>query len=283
MPLKKHRPISPGRRFRNTPDYSELTKEKDKKKKTPKKLRSAKSRISGRNVYGRITIRRRGGGHKRHNRVVDFKRDNFGISGEVVSVDYDPNRNARLALVNFVNGDKRYILCPAGVTVGTKIQSGPDSEIKPGNSLALTDIPVGELVHNVELRPKGGGILVRTAGASAQLMAKDGKYAQLRMPSGEQRKILLTCQATIGVVGNAEQGNKSLGKAGASRWIGRRPKVRGVAMNPVDHPHGGGEGKTSGGRHPVSPWGTPTKGFKTRKNKATDKFIVRRRAKKKRK
>lgn len=285
MGLKKHRPISPGRRFRTTADFSEVTSEKEKKKtkaKAPKKLRVSKNRISGRNVYGRITVRRRGGGHKRHYRVIDFKRDNFGIAGEVVSIDYDPNRNARLALVKFVNGDKRYILCPAGVDVGTKIQAGPDSEIKPGNSMALADIPVGELVHCVELRPKGGAKLIRTAGASAQLMAKDGKYAQLRMPSGEQRKILLTCQATIGVVGNSENANRSLGKAGVSRWLGRRPKVRGVAMNPVDHPHGGGEGKTSGGRHPVTPWGQPTKGYKTRQNKTTDKFIVRRRSKKKR-
>ena len=197
-------------------------------------------------------------------------------------MDYDPNRSARIALIKYADGDRRYILCPNGVQVGSKILSGPDAEIKPGNALQIKDIPVGELIHNIELRPGAGGAIVRTAGGSAQLMAKSGKYAQVRLPSGEQRKVLQTCMATLGVVGNSEHGNKVLGKAGAGRWAGRRPKVRGVAMNPVDHPHGGGEGKTSGGRHPVTPWGKPTKGFKTRKNKATDKFIVRRRSKKKR-
>ncbi len=280
--------MTAGQRFRATPKFEEITKEEPNKKGTqkkrtaPKGLLKAKKRSSGRNSYGRITVRRRGGGHQKKIRVIDFKRNKIGVPGVVESVDYDPNRSARIALIKYADGDRRYILCPNGVQVGSKILSGPDAEIKPGNALQIKDIPVGELIHNIELRPGAGGAIVRTAGGSAQLMAKSGKYAQVRLPSGEQRKVLQTCMATLGVVGNSEHGNKVLGKAGAGRWAGRRPKVRGVAMNPVDHPHGGGEGKTSGGRHPVTPWGKPTKGFKTRKNKATDKFIVRRRSKKKR-
>jgi large subunit ribosomal protein L2 len=225
-------------------------------------------------------VRRRGGGHKRRYRLIDFRRNKTGIPGKVTAIEYDPNRSARIALVHYGDGEKRYILCPDGLRVGESVLAGPDADIRVGNALPLEKIPVGEMVHNIELRPGGGGALVRSAGDGAQLMAKVGKYAQLRLPSGEQRRVLITCMATIGVVGNAEQSNRSLGKAGVSRWLGRRPKVRGVAMNPVDHPHGGGEGRTSGGRHPVSPWGVPTKGYKTRHNKATDKFIVRRKASK---
>ena len=277
MGIKKFRPMTAGTRFKSVPDFAEVTD----KAEPEKRLLKARKRINGRNSNGRITVRRRGGGHKTKVRVIDFKRNKDGIPGKVASIQYDPNRNARLALINYVDGEKRYIISPAGLKVGAQVLSGPDAEIKPGNCLKLKDIPLGEEIHNIELRPGAGAVMVRSAGGSAQLMAKIDKYALLRMPSGEQRKVLLECKATVGVVGNSEQGNKSLGKAGASRWKGRRPKVRGVAMNPVDHPHGGGEGKTSGGRHPVSPWGMPTKGFKTRKNKATDKFIVRRRSKKK--
>ena len=276
MAIKKRRPTSPAQRFRATTDFAEVTKDRPEKS-----LVVSKKRISGRNVHGRITVRRRGGGHKRKYRVVDFRRNKTDIPAKVSAIEYDPNRNVRIALLVYADGEKRYILCPDKLGVGDTVSSGAKAEIKPGNALAIKDIPVGELVHNVELRPGAGGVLVRSAGNSAQLMAKSGKYAQLRLPSGEQRKVLMSCFATVGVLGNQEHSNRSLGKAGVSRWLGRRPKVRGVAMNPVDHPHGGGEGKTSGGRHPVSPWGTPAKGFKTRKNKATDKFIVRRRKKRK--
>ncbi len=277
MGIKTNRPITPGRRFRTTSDFTEITKD------TPERsLIVSKNRIDGRNNNGRITMRRRGGGHKRKLRLIDFRRDKFGVPGEVAAVEYDPNRTSRIALINYADGEKRYIICPEGLKVGTKIASSSaecatPADVKIGNALPLRDIPVGEKVHNIELRPGRGGALVRGAGSSAQFMAKEGKYGLLRLPSGEQRKVLLTCLATIGVTSNSEHSNKSLGKAGVSRWLGRRPKVRGVAMNPVDHPHGGGEGKTSGGRHPVSPWGTPTKGYKTRHNKSTDKFIVRRR------
>jgi len=273
MAIIKRKPTSAGSRFRAISDFDVVTKSRPERS-----LVVSKNRINGRNAHGRITMRRRGGGHKRLYRLVDFKRSNLGIPGKIAAVEYDPNRTARLALVHFVDGDKRYILCPAGLSVGDKVQAGNGAPVKPGNTLLLSDVPLGEFVHNVELRPGGGGTIARSAGSSAQLMAKSGKYAMLRLPSGEQRKVLLTCAATIGVIGNQEHSNRSLGKAGASRWIGRRPKVRGVAMNPVDHPHGGGEGKTSGGRHPVTPWGVPTKGYKTRHNKRTDKFIVRRRS-----
>ena len=272
MALKTHRPITPGTRFRNSLDYSDITKD------TPEKsLVTSKNRISGRNVNGRITMRRRGGGHKRKYRMIDFKRDKAGVPGVVAAIEYDPNRTANIALIHYKDGEKRYILAPNGLTVGREIVSGPSAEVKVGNALMLKDVPVGEMVHNIELQPGGGGIMARGAGAAAQLMAKSGKYALVRLPSGEQRQVLLNCLATIGVVGNLDHQNRSLGKAGVSRWLGRRPKVRGVAMNPVDHPHGGGEGKTSGGRHPVSPWAQPTKGYKTRNNKRTDKFIFRRR------
>ena len=272
MGIKSYNPTSPGQRFRLSVDFNEITKS------TPERsLLSPKSRISGRNSTGRITMRWRGGGHKRHYRQIDFKRDKINIPGVVVGIEYDPNRTSRIALINYADGEKRYILAPQGLVVGQTILSSETAEVKPGNTLPLKDIPVGVMIHNIELRPNGGGKLVRSAGVGAQLMAKADKYAQLRMPSGEQRRVLITCRATIGVLGNADHQNRSLGKAGASRWRGRMPNVRGVAMNPVDHPHGGGEGKTSGGRHPVSPWGTPTKGYKTRHQKRTDKFIVRRR------
>ena len=275
MALKKHKPQTAGFRFRASPDFSEISN-----KKPEKKLLKVKTRISGRNAHGRITMRRRGGGHKRKIRLIDFKRNKLGVPGRVAAIEYDPNRSARLALIKYLDGEKRYILWPNGLKVGDTITAGETSEITVGNALPLSAIPVGELIHNIELNPGAGGVMVRGAGGSAQLMAKSGKYAQVRLPSGEQRKVLVTCMATIGALGNSEHNNRTLGKAGASRWIGRRPKVRGVVMNPVDHPHGGGEGKTSGGRHPVSPWGTPAKGYKTRRNKRTDKFIVRRRKKK---
>ena len=276
MATVKYKPTSPGTRFRAKSSFEEITKTEPEKS-----LLKSKKRINGRNVNGRITVRRRGGGNRRKYRIVDFKRNKFNIPSVVASIEYDPNRSARIALLHYKDGEKAYILCPNGLKVGDEVLSGEDVAISPGNSLPLSEIPLGELIHNVELRPGKGAELVRAAGVSAQLMAKDEKYAMLRMPSSEQRRVLLTCRATIGVVGNSDNANRKLGKAGASRWIGRRPKVRGVAMNPVDHPHGGGEGKTSGGRHPVTPWGVPTKGFKTRKNKATDKFIVRRRKSKK--
>ena len=276
MAIRTYRPITPGTRIRTTADFSEITKS------TPERaLLESKQRISGRNVYGRITMRRRGGGHKRQYRVIDFKRNKFGIPGKVAAVEYDPNRTARIALIHYADGEKRYIIAPKGLKVGTVIVSGPGSEVKLGNMLPLREVPLGEQIHNIELSPGAGAQIVRSAGSAAQLMAKlDDKYALIRMPSGEQRRVLLTCMATIGVVSNSEHANRRLGKAGVTRWKGRRPKVRGVAMNPVDHPHGGGEGKTSGGRHPVSPWGTPTKGKKTRNMKRTDKFIVRRRREK---
>jgi large subunit ribosomal protein L2 len=268
MGLKGRRPISPGQRFRITLDFSEITKD------TPERsLLAPKNRINGRNVYGRITMRRRGGGHRRQYRIIDFRRDKFGIVGKVAGIEYDP----RIALIHYADGEKRYILCPEGLKVGAEVKSGPDADVKVGNALPISEIPVGEMIHNVELKPGRGGAMIRTAGSGGQLMAKTGKYAQLRMPSGEQRRVLTACYATIGVLGNADHFNRVLGKAGVSRWMGRRPKVRGVAMNPVDHPHGGGEGKTSGGRHPVSPWGLPTKGKKTRNSKRTDAFIIRRR------
>jgi large subunit ribosomal protein L2 len=226
-----------------------------------------------------MTARHRGGGHKRRYRVIDFRRDKVGVPGTVKTIEYDPNRTARIALINYADGEKRYILAPVGLRVGEQVVSSAHADIKPGNCLKLKWIPLGTILHNVEIRPGKGGQMVRSAGAGAQLMAKEGKYATLRLPSGEFRKILLECRATVGQVGNTEHANLKLGKAGRSRWLGRRPHVRGTAMNPVDHPHGGGEGRTAGGRHPVTPWGQPTKGKRTRKNKATDQFIVKRRKK----
>jgi large subunit ribosomal protein L2 len=228
----------------------------------------------GRNSYGRITVRHRGGGHKRRYRIIDFKREKTDIPARVASIEYDPNRSARIALLHYVDGEKRYILSPLGMQVGDTIISSESADIKPGNALPLQRIPLGTIIHNVEMKVGKGGQLARSAGTGIQLMAKEGRYALLKLPSGELRRVLLECKATIGQVGNIDHENVSLGKAGRKRWLGRRSKVRGVAMNPVDHPHGGGEGKSSGGRHPVSPWGMPTKGYRTRRPKPSDKFIV---------
>ena len=272
MAIRRYKPTSPGRRFQTVSTFEEITSTSPERN----LLRSVK-KSGGRNNNGRITSRRRGGGHKRRYRVIDFKRVKDAVPARVAAIEYDPNRSARVALLHYLDGEKRYILAPAGLRVGETVMSGPQADIRPGNTMALSDMPLGMTIHNIELSPGKGGQLARSAGASAQLMAREGKYAQLRLASGEMRLVLVTCRATIGQVGNADHENISVGKAGRSRWLGRRPHVRGVAMNPVDHPHGGGEGKTSGGRHPVTPWGVPTKGYKTRRNKRTDKFIVRRR------
>jgi large subunit ribosomal protein L2 len=272
MGMKKLKPTSPGNRNTIRPDFAEVTAGRPEKS-----LVVGKTRISGRNNVGNITMRRRGGGHKRRYRVIDFKRDKVGVPATVATIEYDPNRTARIALLHYADGEKRYILAPVGLGVGDTVVSSAHADIKPGNCLKIKHIPLGTILHNVELRPSKGGQLVRSAGVGAQLMAKEGKYATLRLPSGEFRKILMECRATVGQVGNSEHGNRKLGKAGRSRWLGRRPKVRGSAMNPVDHPHGGGEGRTAGGRHPVTPWGFPTKGKRTRSNKSTDQFIVKRR------
>jgi large subunit ribosomal protein L2 len=274
MGIKKLTPTSPARRYQTYLTRDEITTDSPERS-----LLEPKHRISGRNNNGRITIRRRGGGHKRHYRVVDFKRDKAGIPAKVATIEYDPNRSAHIALLHYVDGEKRYILAPIGLAVGQSIVSGPGSDIIVGNALPLRSVPIGTTLHNIELKPGAGAQMARSAGAQAQLQAKEGDWALLKLPSGEVRRVPLDCMATIGQVGNAEHQNVSLGKAGRTRWQGRRPKVRGVAMNPVDHPHGGGEGKTSGGRNPVTPWGQPTRGYKTRKNKNTDKFIVRRRTK----
>ncbi|MEE4300288.1 MAG: 50S ribosomal protein L2 [Pseudomonadales bacterium] len=272
MPVVKAKPTSPGRRFVvsvKTPDLH---------KGAPyKPLLEKQSRSGGRNNAGRISTRHVGGGHKQHYRLIDFRRDKDGVPGAVERLEYDPNRSAHIALVKYVDGERRYILAPKGVKAGDPISSGVDAPIKPGSALPLRNIPVGTIIHNIELKPGKGGQIARSAGVSAQLVAREGSYATLRLKSGEMRRVLSECRATIGEVGNSEHSLRSLGKAGAKRWRGVRPTVRGVVMNPVDHPHGGGEGRTSGGRHPVSPWGVPTKGHKTRKNKRTDKMIVRRR------
>ena len=271
MALRKFKPVTPGTRGRSVADFAEITRT------TPEKslIRPINSK-GGRNSAGRITTRHQGGGHKRAYRVVDFLRnDKDGVPATVAHIEYDPNRSARIALLHFADGEKRYIIAPVGVEQGTKIETGPAADIKPGNNLPLRNIPVGTMIHAIETRPGGGARIARSAGAGVQLVAKDGPYAQLRMPSGEIRNVDVRCRATVGTVGNAEQSNIEFGKAGRSRWKGRRPTVRGVVMNPVDHPHGGGEGKTSGGRHPVSPWGKPE--VRTRKKKASDQLIVRRR------
>jgi large subunit ribosomal protein L2 len=270
--MKTYRPKTPGRRFMQTPDYSEVTSSEPKRS-----LVQSLSKSAGRNNTGRITMRHRGGGFKAKYRVIDFKRDKTGVPGVVRAIEYDPNRSARIALISYRDGEWRYILAPVGLTVGDTIVSGPGSDIRPGNALKLKDIPIGTVVHNVELEPGRGAVLVRSAGTSAQLMAKEGKYAYLRMPSGELRLILLECIATVGQVGNVEHENAVSGKAGRTRWQGRRPHVRGMVMNPVDHPMGGGEGRSKSHKHPLSPWGTPAKGYRTRKKKPSDKFIVRRR------
>ena len=275
MPLQKAKPTSAGRRFVVSVKTQGLHKGKPHDA-----LLEKKSKKGGRNNNGRITVRHQGGGHKQRYRVVDFKRDKDGIPGVVERLEYDPNRSAHLALVKYADGERRYILAPKGIESGAPVISGEDAPIKPGNCLPLKSIPVGTVIHNVEMRPGKGGQMVRSAGGYAQLAAREGVYATLRLRSGEMRRIHVECRATIGEVGHSEHTLRKLGKAGASRWRGVRPTVRGVAMNPVDHPHGGGEGRTSGGRHPVSPWGTPTKGAKTRKNKRTDNMIVRRRKRK---
>lgn len=277
MALLKAKPTSPGRRFVVSVRNDELHKGAPH---AP--LLEKKSKSGGRNNAGRITTRHRGGGHKQRYRIVDFKRNKDSVTATVERLEYDPNRSANIALVLYADGERRYIIAPRGLTAGSTIQSGEDAPIKPGNSLPLRNIPLGTQVHCIELRPGKGAQIARAAGAAVQLVAREGRYATLRLRSGEMRKVPAECRATIGEVGNAEHNLRSLGKAGATRWRGVRPTVRGVVMNPVDHPHGGGEGRTSGGRHPVSPWGMPTKGYKTRSNKRTDKFIVRSRRKNKR-
>jgi large subunit ribosomal protein L2 len=274
MAVKKVKPTSPGRRFQVYSTFEEITRS------TPEKslLKVSKNK-GGRNSYGRITSRHIGGGHKQHYRIIDFKRDKTGVPAKVASIEYDPNRSSRIALLHYVDGEKRYILAPVNLSVGDVVMSGPTADIKPGNNLPLSNIPLGTQIHNIELKKGKGGQIVRSAGTFAQLMAKEDRYALVKLPSGEVRMVLLTCQATIGQVGNVIHEKLSLGKAGRKRWLGKRPKVRGVAMNPVDHPMGGGEGRSSGGRHPCSPWGTPSKGYKTRKNKQTTKFIVKKRVK----
>jgi large subunit ribosomal protein L2 len=274
MAIKTYRPLTPSLRFTSTTVNHDLTTSKPHKALTKRKMKTG-----GRRNAGDLTMRHIGGGHKRKLRAVDFKRDKAGIPATVVSIEYDPNRSARIALVAYADGEKRYIIQPVGLQVGQKIVSGPEADILVGNALPLQNIPPGTTVHNIELKPGKGAQMVRSAGGSAQLVAKEGDYALIKLPSGETRKVLVACMATIGQVSNVDHENVSIGKAGRKRWMGVRPTNRGVAMNPVDHPHGGGEGKTSGGRHPVTPWGQPTRGYKTRNNKRTDKFIVNRRTK----
>jgi len=279
MPIKRFRPVTPIQRYRTVNTFEEVSSDAPHKA-----LTDTITKSGGRNNRGRITSRRRGGGHKRRYRIVDFRRDNVGIPGRVATIEYDPNRSAFIALIFYKNGDKRYILAPNRLGIGDEVMSGPDAPISVGNTLPLGRIPVGTLVHNIELNPGQGGRMARSAGAEVQIMGRDeeeGGRVQLRIPSGEIREVLKTCCATIGQVGNTDHANVVSGKAGRSRWLGRRPKVRGVVMNPVDHPHGGGEGKSSGGRHPVTPWGKPTKGYKTRRRKkASNAWILRRRSRK---
>jgi large subunit ribosomal protein L2 len=274
MPIRKYKPTSAGRRFQSVQTFDDITTSRPYKPLVEKLDRSG-----GRNSHGELTSWWRGGGHKRNYRIIDFKRDKFNIPGKVTTVEYDPNRTARIALVTYADGEKRYILHPIGLKVGDSVMSGQNCDILPGNCLPLKNIPLGTQIHNVELKQGKGGQIARSAGSSVQLVAKEGHYASVKMPSGEIRLINIECLATVGQVGNLDHENVSIGKAGRSRWMGKRPHVRGVAMNPVDHPLGGGEGKTSGGRHPVSPWGQPTKGYKTRRRKYTDRFIVERRKK----
>lgn len=276
MAIKKFKPTTPTQRFRTVADFSSLTK-----KEPEKSLLEPLKKTGGRNNKGRVTSRHRGGGHKRMYRKIDFKRDKLDIPSKVAAIEYDPNRSARIALLHYVDGEKRYILSPNDLKVGDEIVAGQVADIKPGNALPLEKIPLGTSVHNVELTHGRGGQIVRAAGGYAQIMAKEGNYVQLKLPSGEVRAVRKECYATIGQVGNLDHENIVSGKAGRSRWLGFRPHVRGVAMNPVDHPLGGGEGKSSGGRHPVSPWGQPAKGFKTRKKKPSDKYVIRKRSKKK--
>ncbi len=274
MGIRQYRPVNASRRFQTSSTFEEVTE-----KRPHKPLTKGKKRVSGRGNKGRVTIRFRGGGHKRRYRVIDFKRDKHGIPARVVSIEYDPNRTARIALLAYADGEKRYILAPKGLKVGAQVISGADATPDVGNALPISAIPQGTMIHNIELKIGKGGQMARSAGAAAQLMAKEGRQAQVKLPSGEVRRVHVNCYATVGEVGNEEHGNLSLGKAGRKRWLGRRPHNRGVTMNPVDHPMGGGEGRSSGGRHPCTPWGVPTKGYKTRRNKRTDSQIVRRRNK----
>jgi len=274
MPIKSFRPTTPTRRFQTYITREDITKQ------TPEKsLVAGKVRTGGRDSRGRISSRFIGGGSKKSYRLIDFKRDKNGVAARVASIEYDPNRSARIALLHYVDGEKRYIICPVGLEVGRTVLSGPDADILVGNALPLKNIPSGTTIHNIELKPGKGAQMVRSAGGSAQLVAKEDDYALVKLPSGETRKVLIGCMATIGQIGNVDHENVAIGKAGRNIWLGKKPVNRGVAMNPVDHPHGGGEGKTSGGRHPVTPWGQPTRGYKTRNNKRTDKFIVSRRQK----
>lgn len=273
MAVKKWKPTSPGRRFMATSSFEEITKSEPEKK-----LTKGIHKTGGRNFHGRVTARHRGGGNKRLYRDIDFKRNKTGVPGKVAAIEYDPNRTSRIALIHYVDGEKRYILAPVGLNVGDTVMSAPDADIKPGNALPLRTMPVGTLIHNIELQPGRGGQMVRSAGAAAQLVGKEGDYAQIKMPSGEMRVVHLNCIATVGQVGNLDHENESWGKAGKTRWMGRRPKVRGSAMTPRDHPHGGGEGKSPVGMpHPKTPWGKPALGVKTRRNKRTNKFIMKRR------
>jgi large subunit ribosomal protein L2 len=274
MAIKSYKPTSAGRRHQTCSTFEEITTTKPEKS-----LLVSQTKSGGRNSLGRITSRHIGGGHKQKYRIIDFRREKTSIPAKVASIEYDPNRSARIALLHYVDGEKRYILAPLDLKVGDTVISGPEADIKPGNALPLRAIPLGTIIHNVELKIGKGAQLARSAGTFAQLMSKEGKYSQIKLPSGEVRLILQDCYATIGQVGNIDHENVNTGKAGRSRWLGKRPKVRGVAMNPVDHPHGGGEGRTSGGRHPVTPWGIPTKGYKTRTNKSSDRFIVKKRSK----
>jgi large subunit ribosomal protein L2 len=273
MPVILYKPTSPGKRFRTGFDFAEITRDHPE----PSLLAPIR-KSGGRNNNGRITLRHRGGGHKRRYRIIDFKRDKENIAARVASVEYDPNRSARLALLHYGDGEKRYILWPIGLRVGDEVMAGVGADIRPGNCLPLKNIPLGTMLHNIELRAGKGGQMVRSAGGAAQLMAKEGEYALIKLPSGEQRLVRIECRATVGQVGNLDHENIAIGKAGRTRWLGRRSRVRGIAMNPVDHPHGGGEGRSKG-NHPQTPWGMPTKGYKTRHNKRTNRFIVMRRKK----
>jgi large subunit ribosomal protein L2 len=274
MAIKKYKPTSPGRRGMSSQDFGQITL---KKNAPAKKLIEKKMSSGGRNMYGRTTVRFRGGGHKQRYRVIDFRRDKLGVPAKVATIEYDPNRSARIALLHYADGEKRYIISPEKLAVGDTVISANSADIKPGNALPLRFIPLGTSVHNVELKIGGGGQLARSAGTNAQLMAKEGDWGTVRLPSGEMRRVHLDCRATVGQTGNIDHVNVEIGKAGRNRWLGKRPHNRGVTMNPIDHPMGGGEGRSSGGRHPCSPWGMPSKGYKTRHNKATDRFIIRRR------
>ena len=276
MGIRIYKPTSPGRRQMSVSDFSELTGAAPERSLLEGLVKSS----GGRNAHGHVTSWHRGGGHRRRYRRIDFRREKVGVPAKVAAIEYDPNRSANIALLHYVDGEKRYILAPMELRVGDRVESGPEAELRPGNALPLARMPLGSTIHAIELKPGKGAQMVRAAGGSAQLMAREGSYATIRMPSGEHRMVHTSCMATVGQVGNPDHGNRSIGKSGRSRWYGKRPNVRGVAMNPVDHPMGGGEGKSSGGRHPCTPWGIPTKGHKTRGNPRTDRFIVKRRGKK---